>query len=350
LQLPEFAFVQTAPGRLLVGWGPFRNLPIRDAGRPAFFVSDFFLDDPHPWRHPARWEQMSVEDFALSFASAEPPRVEWRSPELSEFEPLFRSAREAMDRGDFVKVVPVVFEQGRLFSQGEPWRHFAARLRAMPATLAVYGYSYRNHGMIGATPEMLFRAESGRYQTIALAGTRPLDRAEELLSDAKELREHRIVVEDIIRRLAPFGNVDVAPLEILRLPSIAHLATRITFEERGAERLSFSEMTRRLHPTAALGVSPRTEAGERWLREADRGVRRGTFGAPFGYELRDGTGTLLVAIRNLQWSGGEVRVGAGAGLITESRLEREFEELREKRDQVKSLFGVVSRQPAIQER
>ena len=94
--------------------------------------------------------------------------------------------------------------------------------------------------------------------------------------DAKELREHRMVVDDIVRRIAPFANVEVEPLGILELPSIAHLATQIRFEEIGVERMSFAEIVRRLHPTAALGVSPRSEAGERWLRDADRGIKRRT--------------------------------------------------------------------------
>jgi len=105
--------------------------------------------------------------------------------------------------------------------------------------------------------------------------------------------------------------------------------------------MSFAEMVRRLHPTAALGVSPRNEAGERWLREADRGVKRRTFGAPFGLELADHRALALVAIRNVQWHGDAVRVGAGAGLLPESHLEREFDELREKREQVKSLLGLA---------
>jgi anthranilate/para-aminobenzoate synthase component I len=50
----------------------------------------------------------------------------------------------------------------------------------------------------------------------------------------------------------------------------------------------------------------------------------------------------LVAIRNVQWHGDTVRVGSGAGLLPESRLEREFEELRQKRDQVKALFHIES--------
>jgi menaquinone-specific isochorismate synthase len=100
-------------------------------------------------------------------------------------------------------------------------------------------------------------------------------------------------------------------------------------------------MVRRLHPTAALGVSPRNVAGERWLREADRGVKRRTFGAPFGLEREDRSALALVAIRNLEWHRERVRVGSGAGLLVESRIERELEELREKREQVKALFGVA---------
>jgi len=60
----DFAFVQTAPGRVFVGWGPFEQLPFRRPERPAFYVTDFFLDDPHPWRHPAEWEEVSTEELA----------------------------------------------------------------------------------------------------------------------------------------------------------------------------------------------------------------------------------------------------------------------------------------------
>jgi isochorismate synthase EntC len=206
--------------------------------------------------------------------------------------------------------------------------------------MTAYGYAYQHHALIGVTPEMLFAKDGRGYQTIALAGTRPVDRAAELLRDPKEMREHRMVVEDIVRRVAPFGNVEVEPIRIVELPSIAHLATPIRFEESGADRMSFADIVRRLHPTAALGAWPRTEAGERWLRDADRGVKRRTFGAPLGLERDERRGIALVAIRNLQWHGDILRVGSGAGVIAESRLEREFEELREKREQVKNLFGV----------
>ena len=337
----DFAFVQVSPGRLFVGWGPFEQLPFRKADRPAFFIADFFLDDVHPWRHPAEWEELSFEEFAERFEPTPPPQIEWDAPSFEQFARLFDSAQAAMARGDFQKIVPVVFETGRLPRATPFLRHLVARLAAVPPGLTAYGYSYQRHGTVGATPEVLFRSEGRGYRTMALAGTRPAAEAEELMDDPKERREHRLVVDDIVRRLAPFGNVEFGPVGLLRMPSIAHLMTPIFFAESGgSEKMTFAEMVRRLHPTAALGVSPRNEAGERWLREADRGVRRRTFGAPFGLERPDRGATALVAIRNVQWEGDRLRIGSGAGLLPESRAELEFEELRQKREQVKSLFQI----------
>jgi menaquinone-specific isochorismate synthase len=336
----DLAFIETSPGRLFVGWGPFEQLPFRRPDRPAFFITDFFLDDPHPWRHPASWEDLTLEEFASRFRDEPSLAVEWQPPLISEFAPLFSSAIDAMGRGDFKKIVPVIFEHGRFTQRSERWRYLLSQLMRGPATMRAYGYAYQSHGMIGATPEVLFESAEEGYRTMALAGTRPRDHASELLHDPKELREHRMVVDDIVRRLAPFGNIEIGTLSIVKLTSIAHLATPIRFEENGSERMSFTEMVRRLHPTAALGCSPRTESGERWLREADRGVKRRTFGAPFGLERDNRRALALVAIRNLQWSGEKVRIGSGAGLLPESRIEREFDELRQKREQVKALFGI----------
>jgi menaquinone-specific isochorismate synthase len=337
----DFAFIQTAPGRVFVGWGPFEHLPMRKAGQPAFFISDFFLGDPHPWRHPATWEELSVEELATRLpGDDEAPEIAWQPLVPEDFRPLFDSAMSAMQRGEFKKVVPVLFESGRFAGRTERWRWFLAHLAAVPHGMYAYGYSYQSHGLIGATPEVLFESDGHGYRTMALAGTRAIADAEELLHDPKELVEHRLVVDDITRRLAPFGHVEVGPLGILRMPSLAHLATGIRFQESAGDRMSFAEMIRRLHPTAALGVSPRTQAGERWLREADHGVKRRSFGAPFGLEQHDHRGLTLVAIRNVQWQAEAVRVGAGVGLLPESRFEREFDELRQKRRQVKMLFGL----------
>ncbi|HSP15146.1 MAG TPA: chorismate-binding protein [Thermoanaerobaculia bacterium] len=335
----DFAFIQTAPGRVFVGWGPFERLPFRRPDRPAFFITDFFLDEAKPWRHPATWEEIAIEELAQRLGKEVVPEIEWSPVEPREFAPLFESAQQGIARGDFQKIVPVVFEAGGLRPEASVWPYAIARLTSLPRGLYAYGCSIDGRSIAGAAPEILFQTHGLGYSTMALAGTRPISRAAELMRDHKELREHRFVVEDIARRLAPFGNVEIGALGIMQLPRIAHLVTPIFFRESGSERMSFAEMVRRLHPTAALGVWPRTEAGERWLREADRDAQRRAFGAPFGLEREGRYALALVGIRNIEWSGTSIRIGSGAGVIAESALESEFEELRQKREQVKALFG-----------
>src|SRR6266850_561665 len=69
----DFAFIQTAPDRVFIGWGPFEQSPMRKPGRPAFYIADFFLDDPHPWRHPSKWEELTFDALIERFGDAPAP-------------------------------------------------------------------------------------------------------------------------------------------------------------------------------------------------------------------------------------------------------------------------------------
>jgi len=93
----DFAFVQTSPGRVFVGWGPFEQLPFRRPERPAFYVTDFFLDDPHPWRHPSEWEELSIEELVERFATGEAPEIEWETPALDAFAAALEDLRRSLE-------------------------------------------------------------------------------------------------------------------------------------------------------------------------------------------------------------------------------------------------------------
>src|SRR5207302_11329632 len=87
----DFAFIQTAPGKVFIGWGPFEQLPFRRPESPAFFIADFFLDDPHPWRHPASWEETTFDELASRFDDSGAPQVTWDAASSDEFTRLFDS-------------------------------------------------------------------------------------------------------------------------------------------------------------------------------------------------------------------------------------------------------------------
>ncbi|MCM2323032.1 MAG: chorismate-binding protein, partial [Oligoflexia bacterium] len=115
------------------------------------------------------------------------------------------------------------------------------------------------------------------------------------------------------------------------------------------EAVPFERLARALHPTAALGAFPRP-AGWEWLQSRPGARNRKRFGAPFGLLWSPGTpgtagqceleATCVVAIRNIQWEGERVVLGSGCGLIAESVLEREWDELSLKRESVKRMMGL----------
>ena len=63
------------------------------------------------------------------------------------------------------------------------------------------------------------------------------------------------------------------------------------------------------------------------------------FGAPFGVVV-DGEFSSVVAIRNISWSGNDVFLPSGCGVIEESTLANEWEELALKRNSVKDILGI----------
>ncbi|MDH3497418.1 MAG: chorismate-binding protein [Gemmatimonadota bacterium] len=330
-----------APNALVVGLGPFAAAASRRGDTLACYAPDFFGDEPCPWLHPASWRVTTRRELlaALGDPPAPPVAVRWSAPDADAYDQAFHTVMAAIARGELTKAVPVILERGRASVAGAPLLHrLLTRVLEVPPASLVYGVWDGDHGMVGASPEFLFRRLDGaRIDTAAIAGTAPPHGAEALLTDPKELAEHQSVVDDLIDVLARYGHVTVGVRDVLTLPHITHLRTPLSV---GCDHPpDFAQVARAMHPTAALGVAPR-RAGLALLRALDRGVERGRFGAPFGIEWPDGQAACLVAIRNVQWRGHDVALGVGGGVIAQSTLNAEWEELRMKRDAVKDMLGL----------
>jgi menaquinone-specific isochorismate synthase len=338
LVLPDEGFLlEYAPGRLVVGAGPLDARPCHAKGTLAAYAPDFLLSDDRPWLQPTAWRETTRAALLDALGDADPPAVAWESPDVTGYASRFAALMRRIRAGDVLKAVPVILERGRWQGPDGAIRGLMRRALAAAGPTFAYAAWTATSGIVGASPEILFvRDQPGRVDTVAMAGTYPEARAADLPADPKEAREHGSVVDDIVAALGPLGTVTVGPRETVRLPAMVHLKTDITVAL--AAPISFDALVRALHPTAALGAAPRAE-GAALLPQLGP-ARRGRFGAPFGIEWPDGRAHVLVAIRNVQWHGSTVLLGAGAGIIAESVLEREWEELRLKRDAVKDMFGL----------
>ena len=80
----------------------------------------------------------------------------------------------------------------------------------------------------------------------------------------------------------------------------------------------------RLHPTPAVGGSPRAAAVAR-IRELE-GFPRGLYAGVLGWVNSRGGGEFFVGIRSALVDGATARVFAGAGIVAGSDPEKEFAE------------------------
>lgn len=200
---------------------------------------------------------------------------------------------------------------------------------------------------MGTPPECLFKREGRHLQTEALAGTRPRVSNEEedeafeaeLMNTPKDRHEQELVRRDLIRQLHLLSDrveADEQP-EVLKLERKQHLLSRLRASLR--EEVGDADIVKALHPTPAVGGSPRANA----LRElrALEPFSRGWYAAPVGRFSLDYT-EFAVAIRSGLVRGRQVNIYSGAGIVKGSDPASEWQEIENKiSDFVKVTSGQV---------
>jgi menaquinone-specific isochorismate synthase len=190
----------------------------------------------------------------------------------------------------------------------------------------------RGQSFIGASPERLLSVHGGALLTEALAGSARRGAtasddaalAAALVHSDKDLREHRLVLDSIMRRLAPLGlqlEFSGKPA-LLRLANVQHLHTPVRAALPAGVRLL--DVLARLHPTPAVGGSPRERAVAQ-IRELE-GFPRGLYAGALGWIDARGDGEFFVGLRSALIDGPRARLYAGAGIVAGSSPEKEFAE------------------------
>lgn len=189
------------------------------------------------------------------------------------------------------------------------------------------------HAFFGATPELLVRKNGDRMDSMALAGSIARGRspaedhalAGQLLDSTKDRHEHQLVTEAILLNLQDMITDLSVPPEpvVLSLQNIQHLLTPIQGRVK-SDKTSTLTLTRRLHPTPAMGGVPAGDAMV-FLRENEP-VPRGWYAAPIGWIDSQGDGVFAVAIRSAVTQHNRAWLYAGAGIVEDSQAENEWAE------------------------
>jgi anthranilate synthase component 1 len=188
--------------------------------------------------------------------------------------------------------------------------------------------------ILGSSPELLVRVNSGKVEYRPIAGTRPRSTNEEednriaddLLSDEKERAEHVMLVDlgrNDVGRVSEFGTVRVKDfMYIERYSHVMHLVSAIEGKLRAG--LSAVDAFRSCFPAGTLSGAPKIRAME--IIEELEPTRRGLYGGSVLYADFSGNLDSCIAIRSMLLQNGTGYIQAGAGIVADSVPEKEYEE------------------------
>lgn len=202
-------------------------------------------------------------------------------------------------------------------------------------------------GLMGATPEILATRHAGTVTSRVLAGSVPRGATEEedaalrarLAGDARLGHEHRWAARSVVDALAPvveLEDADPAPT-VLTLPNVHHLATAVRGRLRDG-RGTVLDVVSALHPTAAVGGTPRA-AAVRVIGDVEP-VDRGRYAGPVGWLDQTGDGVIALALRCGQQVPGGVRLHAGGGLVPGAEPAEEVTEVHAKLMPMRRALGL----------
>lgn len=272
--------------------------------------------------------------YKASYIATPLPHFQDRSdtPKHAEWRRMVRQALEAIQDNRLGKVV---LARQTIFHAAAGIDPVALMQRLSRKASGVYLFCFQpsaTRAFLGASPERLYRRDGLQLQSEALAGTRPRGRnvawdhrhEKDLLANDKDGREHRIVVEGILRTLRPFcTRVEAAPApRVLKLAHCQHLLTPISGEIEGHVR--DDHLLEALHPTPAVGGKP-AKAALRWILQHEP-FERGVYAAPVGWLGKD-KAEFSVGIRSGLILEDTLALYAGAGIVAGSDPDAEWREL-----------------------
>lgn len=248
------------------------------------------------------------------------------------FEDWQKSVKGTIERiriGEMTKAVLARRSRLKMASSVDP----AGLLRALLPSQGV-GFMFQpafSSAFLGVSPELLYRRNKNKLETVALAGTRPRssdpledkDLGDELLRSAKEFNEHRIVVEGLgmsVRSLC--SSFKIGSRQLMTLAHQMHLMTPVKGTLRPG--IDDQQILEALYPTAAVCGAPR-EVVMSYLA-AEEPFDRGWYSGAVGWLSRDDT-VMVTAIRSCLVDRSDIYVYAGAGVGPGSTPHEEWNEI-----------------------
>jgi anthranilate synthase component 1 len=249
-----------------------------------------------------------------------------------EFLAAVAQAKAHIKAGNIYQIVLSVRFAGR--TDLDPFQTYRG-LRLLNPSPYMYFFEVGKLRVAGSSPEALVRLTGRNASLRPIAGTRPRGKTpehdvaleHELLADPKENAEHVMLVDlarNDLGRVASSGSVHVEPYrKIERYSHVMHIVSGVQGLV-AADRDAF-DLFAAAFPAGTLVGAPKVRAME--LIAGLEPTARGLYGGTVGYFAKNGNMDQAITIRTMVFDGDEYSFQAGAGIVSDSVPEKEYQEV-----------------------
>lgn len=253
----------------------------------------------------------------------------------NDYEKAFKQIKSYIHHGDCYQVN--LAQRFAAHAEGHSWALYQ-KLRTMnPAPFSSYLHNpYVT--VLSSSPERFLSVKNGCVETKPIKGTKPRSKnpvkdqilSSDLLHSEKDRAENLMIV-DLLRndlgKTCQYGSIQVPKLfEVESFATVHHLVSTITGQLIPDKQAL--DLLQDCFPGGSITGAPKIRAME--IIEELEPNRRGVYCGTIGYIGYNGNMDTNIAIRTMIYNNNEIRYWAGGGLVEDSQLESEYEEIQTK--------------------
>ena len=249
----------------------------------------------------------------------------------NQFMNMVNKAKEYIKIGDIFQVVLSQRFEAKLTKKP---LDIYKKLRVTNPSPFMFFFNFEDFQIIGASPEILVRLRDNIITIRPIAGTRPRGKtvkqdkfyAKDLLKDKKELAEHLMLLDlgrNDVGKVSKINTVKVTEkFSIEKYSHVMHIVSNV----EGIHNKKLSKLNSLLSgfPAGTVSGAPKIRAME-IIDELEKSKRK-VYAGGIGYFSANGDFDTCIALRTAVTKKNKFYVQAGAGIVADSKPNKEYEE------------------------
>jgi len=244
---------------------------------------------------------------------------------------LVKKAKTYIEKGDVFQVV--LSQRFERKINKKPIEIYNYLRKSNPSPFMFY-FNYDDFNILGSSPEILVRLRSGKITIRPIAGTRPRGKnikednkyELDLLKDKKELAEHLMLLDlgrNDVGKVSKINSVKVTEkFKVEKYSHVMHIVSNVVGKFNN--KFSIFETLLSGFPAGTVSGAPKIRAME-IIDELEKNKRK-LYAGGIGYFTPNGEFDTCIALRTALIKNNKFYVQAGAGIVSDSKPEKEYVE------------------------